>query len=157
MASIATLTSSSRCKLTSTPASKYTDCIQHRVFWLRDGSVSIHVEKTLFKLHGLRLEKEPRLFEALFKASCMGRCTTDAAIRGHERGHPPPFSTLAALLRAAKSLSFPKFIQFATHLLLAAWCPDLAHLTPKRMPPKLSCSRVTARSIEYSRGRRITN
>ncbi|KAL6303064.1 hypothetical protein BKA93DRAFT_826947 [Sparassis latifolia] len=110
MASIATITSSFRCELTSMPASKCTDCVQHRVFWLRDGSVGIHAEKTLFKLHGLRLDEEPRLFEALFKASCMGRDTTDAAIRGPERGH------------------------FATHLLPAAWCPDLAHLTPKRMP-----------------------
>ncbi|KAL6303087.1 hypothetical protein BKA93DRAFT_735708 [Sparassis latifolia] len=129
--------------------------VRHPDFWLRDGSVVIRVGSFLFKLHRSRLEQESKFFAYLFSNARSVQKTIDGCplyeihvlsssdfavlLKAMDGGityalNPPPFHTLAMLLRAAHTLQCTKFTTYATNVLRTTWPSDLASLTPERTP-----------------------
>ncbi|KIY46696.1 hypothetical protein FISHEDRAFT_24062, partial [Fistulina hepatica ATCC 64428] len=117
-----------------------------------DGNVTIQLGNTLFKLHRSRLVMNSAWFASYFEDENTKQrqihCIKMKGARAKDFEvlldmmddaidyiyEPPPFSIVAAVLRAASTLSFDKYAAFAEKATTRMWPAALEELTPERIP-----------------------
>ncbi|CAL1702984.1 unnamed protein product [Somion occarium] len=125
---------------------------KHPEYWLLDGSVVIHMQGVLFKLHRSTLVNKSVYFKRMMAESAIlddrirQYDVPDVSVLDFERllkaldsgvsyvFNPPPFRVLASILRASRKLEFTKEYEFASRSLLEMWPSSLSRLTTNTIP-----------------------
>ncbi|KAG2144509.1 hypothetical protein DEU56DRAFT_713740, partial [Suillus clintonianus] len=133
----------------------------HQTFWLTDGNTTLEIGGVLFKLHRSRLADQSTFFAGLLDEQDV-RVDDSVKVESDENGTvyhlsnttskdfeallqfdrnpmvyyltPPPFSVLAAILRASTALGFDAHRAYAVKLLENGWSSSLADLTKDTKP-----------------------
>ncbi|KLO17799.1 hypothetical protein SCHPADRAFT_925657 [Schizopora paradoxa] len=126
--------------------------LRHETHWYLDGSVVVHMQNTIFRLHRSALVRKSDFFARLFEE--MGDGARVEKMSGcpivRVKGDPedfailldalddavgllskaPPFATLAAILRASTTFEFTSMKEWAVSSLEQMWPNDLNSVTP---------------------------
>ncbi|KAF9459088.1 hypothetical protein BDZ94DRAFT_1172381 [Collybia nuda] len=137
---------------------------KHPVYWAVDGNILVQIGKTRFSLYRGYLAKHSEWFRSVLEVcggvEDPGEEATlyqqgDRIIVLDETGvtvkdfeyllgaldesidycySPPPFPTVAAILRVAHTLNFPRYVAWATQYLTNMWPTSLASVSASRIP-----------------------